>query len=189
MKVRKKEAIARFGVAPPLGTVVRLDDQAYRLSSVAPYTRIDGSQSKLLTWTSACPECSEDFDQVTGLVVYSFNRRCRRCHHPLKPVGGKRRWEKARVSIEVPGPVTAPPGAVCRPGEVMVQPDPASVTFMGRQLDTDRAKAEAIAWLSAFSPERPLIVSPSVYRAAMEIPELAALAQNMHVSFPLPVDE
>lgn len=65
-----------FLTIPPVGTLMMLDDQAYRLTVVEPYTRRDGSPSRLLTWEASCAQCGTTFQVVTGMVATKIPRRC-----------------------------------------------------------------------------------------------------------------
>lgn len=86
--------------APALGTVVMLDDQAYQLTGVEPYTRKDGLQSNVLTWTAGCAECGESFKTKTGLKATWLHRRCEAHRQLGKPV--TKRGSKVTVRIIEP---------------------------------------------------------------------------------------
>jgi hypothetical protein len=99
--------IALFATEPPLGTRILLDDQAYELVDVQPYTRkSDGRPTRLLTWETCCPTtgCDTSFRVHTGLTVSALSRRCedhRFTAVRFKPVKG-RRGRKVRVQVEFP---------------------------------------------------------------------------------------
>ena len=90
-----------FATAPPIGTIVRLDDQAYELRGTKPHTRQDGSASMLLDWETQCPKCGAPFELTTGLKAQHLRRLCGACKDGAKLVKG-RRGRKVKVSIELP---------------------------------------------------------------------------------------
>jgi hypothetical protein len=90
-----------FQAEPTLGTLLRLDDQAYELRDVKPHIRKDGKPTRLLVWESECPSCGTGFEVVAGLKTKSLNRRCAECRRTGKPVKGKR---GRRVKVEVVAP-------------------------------------------------------------------------------------
>lgn len=82
----------QFLTTPPLGTIVKLDDQAYRLLRIEPYVRLDGVRTKALTWEAHCPVCGEPFEVVSGLKSKGFTRRCAEHRNPMarvKPASGR----------------------------------------------------------------------------------------------------
>lgn len=52
--------------------------------------------------------------------------------------------------------------------------------------DRDLDLSLAIGMIHNFTPERPLILTPSQYEDVMKIPEIAALTDRLMVSAPLP---
>lgn len=94
--------IVSFTGEPPLGVIVRLDEQAFELVAAEPYTRqTDGMPSALLTWETACPVCGEPFRCASGMKVTSLTRRCERHRNKSKPVKGKR-GRKVCVAVTFP---------------------------------------------------------------------------------------
>jgi hypothetical protein len=94
--------IVTFADEPPLGVIVRLDDQIFELVAAEPYTRkTDGAASWLITWESACPKCGEPFRCTSGRVVTTMTRRCGLHRMGSKPVKGKR-GRKVRVQVTFP---------------------------------------------------------------------------------------
>lgn len=90
--------IFSFLSPPPHGTVVMLDEQAYELSAIEPYTRKDGAASSLLRWDTACPVCGVGFSVTTGLSARELTRRCLDHRKPSKPVKGKR---SRRLNVQI----------------------------------------------------------------------------------------
>jgi hypothetical protein len=62
--------------------------QIYRRIAIEPYVRDDGSETRLATWETECPECGETFTiQSTRLHrLRSQNRRCPEHRRPGSPV-------------------------------------------------------------------------------------------------------
>jgi hypothetical protein len=62
--------------------------QIYRRIAIEPYVRDDGSETRLATWESECPECGEVFTiQSTRLrKLHQPNRRCPDHRRPGSPV-------------------------------------------------------------------------------------------------------
>ena len=62
--------------------------QIYRRIAVEPYIRADGSETRLATWQSECPECGELFEITTTRLhrLRQPNRRCPEHRRPGSPV-------------------------------------------------------------------------------------------------------
>jgi hypothetical protein len=74
--------------------------QRYRRIAVEPYTRDDGSETRLATWESDCPVCGEPFTITTTRLhrLRSPNRRCAEHRRPGAPVG-RRASNKFRAGV------------------------------------------------------------------------------------------
>lgn len=95
--------IHRFDAEPPIGTVIKLDDQAYVLVVSEPYRRKDGSMSRLLTWHCECAQCSAPFTIQSGLSVAALNRRCVKHKRPGQRLNrGRPRGQPLVVTVFVP---------------------------------------------------------------------------------------
>lgn len=79
-----------FDAAPEVGTILTADDQRFRVVAAEPYTRLDGTASTLLTWSSACPTCGTEFEVRSGLRSKSLTRRCEE-HRAAGPIGKRKR--------------------------------------------------------------------------------------------------
>ena len=90
-----------FASPPLLGTVLKLDDQAYELRALRPHQRLDGTSTQLLVWETNCPSCGAGFEQATGLKASGINRRCPECRKAGKPVKG-RRGRKVKLEVLQP---------------------------------------------------------------------------------------
>ena len=87
-----------FATPPKIGTLLKLDDQVYRLTEIEPHTRLDGTPTVLLVWCSTCPACNAGFVVKSGLKTKAINRRCGSCHNTGKPVLGRRN-RKVKVQV------------------------------------------------------------------------------------------
>jgi hypothetical protein len=58
--------------------------QSYKLAVTVPYTRKDGSETRLHQWVSNCADCGRPFVVSTPAASKKFvpNRRCQRCKRP-----------------------------------------------------------------------------------------------------------
>ncbi len=81
-----------------IGTVLKIDAQAFELAEIEPYTRKDGQASAILHWRSNCPTCGVEFTHSTGRTSAQFNRRCEEHRKAAKPVTGKR-GRKCKLSL------------------------------------------------------------------------------------------
>jgi hypothetical protein len=90
-----------FLTTPPVGTVMMLDAQRYELEATEPYQRKDGGSTKLLHWSTHCPDCAEPFKVTTGLKGKDLARRCGECRGARQPVG--KRGARIKVTIIEPG--------------------------------------------------------------------------------------
>lgn len=92
-----------FRSTPPIGTILRLDEQVYELEHVEPYARATGQSSSLLIWRTGCPRCGQSFTVTTGLRARAVNRRCEACRLRARaPVSGRSRRAEVVVSVEFP---------------------------------------------------------------------------------------
>lgn len=86
-----------FLITPPVGTVMLLDAQPYRVVAIAPHTRRDGTPSNVITWEAHCAACGSVFVVTSGLKSGSIARRCMEHRNPVRPVGKR----GARVTVKV----------------------------------------------------------------------------------------
>ena len=66
--------------------------QVYYLDRTEPYTRVDGTQTRLRVWIGHCAQCGEPFECRTPARVTNFkpNRRCQKHKRPGSRVRGER---------------------------------------------------------------------------------------------------
>jgi hypothetical protein len=67
-----------------IGTTKTYKDQHYKLVGHEPYTRLDGSKTTLVVWSSACPTCGQPFVTRTPMRARNFQPR-RRCDLHKQP--------------------------------------------------------------------------------------------------------
>ena len=89
------------GREPEIGVVVSLDDQVYELVGSRGHTRVDGSATTILEWSTNCAACGTTFIATSGIKPNALNRRCTNCRRQGKPVKGKR---GRKVSVTVISP-------------------------------------------------------------------------------------
>ncbi len=67
----------------------KFHDQVYLCIGIEPYTRVDGSTTKLALWRSACAECGRPFICRAPATARRFepNRRCKAHQQPGVRVG------------------------------------------------------------------------------------------------------
>ena len=68
------------------GQLVTHRGQVYEVVAVKPWKRRDGTPTKVLVWRTRCPDCGGVVEFSTGLMVWSWRRRCDACKKPGKPV-------------------------------------------------------------------------------------------------------
>jgi len=65
----------------PIGTVSTYKGQSYRLVGSKPYTRLDGAQTMVLIWESACAACGDTFIFTAANRALKYpNRNCPNHH-------------------------------------------------------------------------------------------------------------
>ncbi len=85
---------------PAIGTVLRLDDQAFELVEVEDYRRTDGQMTVLLCWSANCADCGAPFAAKSPLKSSGIARRCPAHAQAGRPVSGRRgRGRKVRVEV------------------------------------------------------------------------------------------
>lgn len=89
-----------FSKAPPLGTVLMVDAQAFDLVAVEDHARKDGSLGQLLIWAARCGECGRAYQATTTLKSTGVARRCRSHRKPGTRVPGTGRRVTARIYID-----------------------------------------------------------------------------------------
>lgn len=99
--------IVEFPTVPPVGTILKLDEQVYSLLAVEDYTRKDGTASKLLSWSTRCPVCGDAFEIKTGLKARDVVRRCPAHRDPKLLVSGQKRGRGRKVKITIIDPALA----------------------------------------------------------------------------------
>lgn len=66
--------------------------QVYFFDDTEPYTRVDGTQTRLHVWISHCAHCGGQFELRTPATCSTFspNRRCQKHKRPGCRVRGER---------------------------------------------------------------------------------------------------
>jgi len=79
------------------------DGQRYDLVRSEPYTRLDGGETALLVWESACPVCGTLFEVRTPAKARKFqpNRRCSKHKRPGFRVNPRREQRPDEVWPDV----------------------------------------------------------------------------------------
>lgn len=86
-----------FSEAPPLGTVLMIDAQAFDLIAIEDHARQDGTLGQLLTWAARCGECGQPYHVISTLRSTGIARRCRSHRKPGTRVPGTGKRVSARV--------------------------------------------------------------------------------------------
>ncbi|MFQ5510189.1 MAG: hypothetical protein ACE5FN_12790, partial [Leptospirillia bacterium] len=81
---------------PSIGTTLVRDGQRYKLVSVKPHIRRDGSRTVLLCWRTRCAECGTSITVTSPLNPKGLTRRCDVHRHPGKAVTANGRKKKSR---------------------------------------------------------------------------------------------
>lgn len=91
-----------------LGTMLRIELQGklvqlHILDSVVDYVRkSDGTNMKLLIWSTMCTDCGSDMEHKSRNVIKDMPRRCKRCRteKPYDPAGWMKRPRNKYIRID-----------------------------------------------------------------------------------------
>ena len=58
--------------------------EAFEFVGLRPYTRKDGTETRLIVWKTKCTTCGEPFEFTTTsrFKIFQPNRRCEKHHRP-----------------------------------------------------------------------------------------------------------
>ena len=89
VKVGPRYVLMLDGVG--VGARMAIDDQAFEVVKLHPFTRKDGSEGLLIDWRSHCPVCEKEFLTTSSATGSTPTRRCRDHRALSKSVAGSRK--------------------------------------------------------------------------------------------------
>jgi len=89
-------AAIKFPEIPKIGTTLLCDGQRYKLVSVQPHSRRDGSRTVLLNWRTRCAECGKPIVVTSPVNAKGLSRRCEAHRRPGKAVTAAGRKRQSR---------------------------------------------------------------------------------------------
>jgi hypothetical protein len=75
---------------PPVGqSLLSLEGQRYTLTGSKPYTRVDGTPSTIMLWSTPCKTCGTPFEITSGVnpEMRRWARNCKTCRVAFVPEG------------------------------------------------------------------------------------------------------
>lgn len=88
-----------FGDKPEIGAHIVLQDVTFTIKRSTPHTRLDGEETRLLTWAFKCPKCGKTEEKVTGLKTAQLNAMCEACWKTT-PKGRMTASERRRAAAQ-----------------------------------------------------------------------------------------